>query len=190
MSSHHVVRDHQEPALLLLAPAPDLETLGQLLDWGSGLWVDEIMLEWASAHGVKPDAAWISPSAPMPQELFPDLQVFPSQEHLAEKIETIAQHTGQKKVTLVSANCLPYLQEISREPALHASVTFADNHYTYFFADAHKRHVMLHRGIQFECSPETGPFHWQDASADIRAHIEFPLPVRVLWNNKYTFETR
>lgn len=46
MSSHHVVRDEQEPAVLLLNPeAFQWERVSQLMEWSPVLWVKEACLE-------------------------------------------------------------------------------------------------------------------------------------------------
>lgn len=46
MSSHHVVRDEQEPAVLLLNPeAFQWDRLSQLMEWSPMLWVKESCLE-------------------------------------------------------------------------------------------------------------------------------------------------
>ena len=58
MSSHHIIREKQEPALLVLGMDNfDDELLGQLLEWSPTLMVTEVMAEKLNAYGIKVD--WI-----------------------------------------------------------------------------------------------------------------------------------
>ncbi|RZA01064.1 MAG: thiamine pyrophosphokinase [Sphingobacteriaceae bacterium] len=58
MSSHHIIREKQEPALLVLGLDNfDDELLGQLLEWSPTLMVTEIVAEKLNAYGIKVD--WI-----------------------------------------------------------------------------------------------------------------------------------
>ena len=56
MSSHHVVREKQEPALLIMSLGGFLpENLGQLLEWSPTVLVAENMYEHAESFGIKID---------------------------------------------------------------------------------------------------------------------------------------
>lgn len=56
MSSHHIVREKQEPALLIMSLADfPAESLGQLLEWSPTVWVAEDIYEQADAMGIKID---------------------------------------------------------------------------------------------------------------------------------------
>jgi thiamine pyrophosphokinase len=58
MSSHHIVREKQEPALLVLGmDSFSDELLGQLLEWSPTVIVTEPMAEKLNAYGIKID--WI-----------------------------------------------------------------------------------------------------------------------------------
>jgi thiamine pyrophosphokinase len=58
MSSHHIIREKQEPALLVLGLDNfDDELLGQLLEWSPTLMVTETIAEKLNAYGIKVD--WI-----------------------------------------------------------------------------------------------------------------------------------
>jgi thiamine pyrophosphokinase len=63
MSSHHIVREKQEPALLVLGlnSFPD-ELLGQLLEWSPTVIVTEFTAEQVNAFGIKID--WIVSDEP------------------------------------------------------------------------------------------------------------------------------
>lgn len=56
MSSHHIIRDKQEPALLIMNfDNFDYENLGQLLEWSPTVIVDESMQELVDSLGIKID---------------------------------------------------------------------------------------------------------------------------------------
>ena len=56
MSSHHIIRDEQEPALFIIDPnACSLELIQQLLEWSPTLVVVESALEQVLAWGIKID---------------------------------------------------------------------------------------------------------------------------------------
>ena len=58
MSSHHIVREKQEPALLLLSlEGFDDEQLGQLLEWSPTVMATPLVAEQLNAFGIKID--WI-----------------------------------------------------------------------------------------------------------------------------------
>ncbi len=58
MSSHHIVREKQEPALLVLGlDSFSDELLGQLLEWSPTVIVTELTAERINAYGIKID--WI-----------------------------------------------------------------------------------------------------------------------------------
>jgi len=57
MSSHHIVRDKQEPALLIMSlEGFNQEYLGQLLEWSPAVLVDESIYEQTDSLGLKIDA--------------------------------------------------------------------------------------------------------------------------------------
>lgn len=57
MSSHHVVREKQEPALLIMSLSGfDEENFGQLLEWSPTVIVDEAVYEQVEEAGIKIDA--------------------------------------------------------------------------------------------------------------------------------------
>ncbi len=58
MSSHHIIREKQEPALLVLGmDSFDDELLGQLLEWSPTVMVTQEIAEKLNAYGIKVD--WI-----------------------------------------------------------------------------------------------------------------------------------
>ena len=57
MSSHHIVREKQEPALLIMSlDGFESENLGQILEWSPTLIVNEEIYELVDSMGIKIDA--------------------------------------------------------------------------------------------------------------------------------------
>lgn len=56
MSSHHIVRDYQEPALLILTDRYDERILDELLEWSPYVLIEISLLETIAARGTKVDA--------------------------------------------------------------------------------------------------------------------------------------
>ncbi|HEY0053771.1 MAG TPA: thiamine pyrophosphokinase [Pedobacter sp.] len=57
MSSHHIIREKQEPALLIMnLEGFNYENLGQLLEWSPTVIVDERVFETVDSMGIKIDA--------------------------------------------------------------------------------------------------------------------------------------
>lgn len=70
MSSHHVIRDEQEPPVLILAIENNLEQIKQLLGWSPTVWVLEEHAEWVMSQNIKIDGILSSnPSKHNPVEL-------------------------------------------------------------------------------------------------------------------------
>ncbi|GHE29320.1 thiamine diphosphokinase [Sphingobacterium griseoflavum] len=56
MSSHHIVKENQEPALIVLSTdALDSENLGQLLEWSPTIITDDYHIDFLLAQGIKVD---------------------------------------------------------------------------------------------------------------------------------------
>lgn len=63
MSSHHIVREDQEPALLILdTAATSFRVIEQLLEWSPTVIVSEAVIEQVLSWGIKIDAAILSNS--------------------------------------------------------------------------------------------------------------------------------
>ena len=61
MSSHHTIRENQEPAVLLLDPnAIDIQVLHDLLEWSPLLIVSEACVDWILMHQIKADGVIVS----------------------------------------------------------------------------------------------------------------------------------
>jgi thiamine pyrophosphokinase len=75
MSSHHVIREKQEPALLVMGMNNfSDEHLGQLLEWSPTVMVTPLMAEKLNAYGIKID--WVIADEGM-DELQSDVKVLP-----------------------------------------------------------------------------------------------------------------
>ncbi|MBK6265809.1 hypothetical protein JKA74_12265 [Marivirga sp. S37H4] len=55
MSSHHVIRDEQEPPVFILDIENQLDTIKELLGWSPSVWVLEEHAEWLMSQNVKVD---------------------------------------------------------------------------------------------------------------------------------------
>ena len=55
MSSHHVIRDEQEPPVLILDESFDMNVLDELLGWAPLVWIDHQLLKWFKARKTKID---------------------------------------------------------------------------------------------------------------------------------------
>jgi len=55
MSSHHVIRDEQEPPVFILDKDFNLESLNELLGWSPLVYVEESLCKWLLARSIKID---------------------------------------------------------------------------------------------------------------------------------------
>ncbi|SDK30012.1 hypothetical protein SAMN05421823_102392 [Catalinimonas alkaloidigena] len=62
MSSHHIVRDEQEPALLILTDQIPFALVGELLEWSPTVLVAEPALETVLSWGIKVDGVLCLPT--------------------------------------------------------------------------------------------------------------------------------
>lgn len=62
MSSHHVVRDNQEPALMILGSKVSFGVVQELLEWSPMIIVDSAALDTVLPWGIKIDAVIYTPS--------------------------------------------------------------------------------------------------------------------------------
>jgi len=70
MSSHHIVREDQEPALLILdATFVSQESFQQLLEWSPTIIACEAAIEELLSHGIKIDVAILSKTSSLTEQL-------------------------------------------------------------------------------------------------------------------------
>jgi len=55
MSSHHVIRDEQEPPVFVLSENFDVDILNELLGWAPLLYVESSLYKWFQARNIKVD---------------------------------------------------------------------------------------------------------------------------------------
>ncbi|WP_407427627.1 thiamine pyrophosphokinase [Arcticibacter sp.] len=116
MSSHHIVREKQEPALLIV----DLEgfhpeNLGQLLEWSPTVIVEENAYDIADSLGIKVD---FIVGTPNDHSLQPRTRVIPSEEHA---IKNALDYLIQEKYPAVNiitskpviSDYLPYCEHVN-----------------------------------------------------------------------------
>ncbi|PRY53799.1 thiamine pyrophosphokinase [Arcticibacter pallidicorallinus] len=116
MSSHHIVREKQEPALLIAdLDGFDPENLGQLLEWSPTIIVAEDAYDSADSLGIKID---FLVGRPDEYSLQPRTQLIPSEEHAIqsaldfltrEKYPAVNIITGKPVIT----DYLPYCDHIN-----------------------------------------------------------------------------
>ena len=88
MSSHHIVRDNQEPALVILDTAAALEDyVQQLLEWSPTVMVAEPMIPEVLTWGIKIDVAIVSPAS---------LQVYEELLHGQAPVKLLASEPGEE----------------------------------------------------------------------------------------------
>lgn len=69
MSSHHIVRENQEPALIVYSTqALSQEQLGQVLEWSPTLVTDDYHLDFLTAQGTKVDLLFSDHKSALSQE--------------------------------------------------------------------------------------------------------------------------
>lgn len=114
MSSHHIIREKQEPALLVLGmDSFDDELLGQLLEWSPTVMVTQEVGEKLNAYGIKVD--WIITDN-IDGDVQSDVKILPVNE------DTIIS-TALKYLT---ANNYPAVNVVTDEFALHDYLPYAD----------------------------------------------------------------
>ncbi len=181
MSSHHVVRDHQEAIILLLHPLVDKETLGELLEWGSALWVEEETLPWLDAHRIKPDGILAKVSDIHVEGYFPDVTVLQSESDLLTRIQLITSITGNSRFMVVSSDCVPPIRELIAGNFFSTEIFFVDDSFRYFFSRGEKIMQLQNNGRQTELSPMDQSFSWVPLDEVFSAVNTDVYLVRILW---------
>ncbi len=181
MSSHHVVRDHQEAIILLLYPLVDTETLGELLEWGGALWVEEETLPWLDAHRIKPDGILTKLSERHLEGFFPDVTVLQSESDLLTRIQLIASITGNSRFMVVSSDCVPPIRELIAGNFFSTEIFFVDDSFRYFFSRGEKLKQLQNNGRQTELSSIDQSFSWFPLDGVFTAVHSDVYLVRILW---------
>jgi thiamine pyrophosphokinase len=110
MSSHHIIRDEQEPALILAdLDAFPFDLLGQLLEWAPYTVCGDKALDQALAYGINLDV--IYSSRPNLNELvghFPSIQTLDSGNNWIDESVRLLGERGHKAVNIVTTDCLEH----------------------------------------------------------------------------------
>lgn len=100
MSSHHVVRENQEPALLVQDfNAIDVESLGQILEWSPTIITDDDNLDFFLSEGIKVDVVFSNNINPFLQE---QTKVLPTQGSFVEEALQYLIDNHYKAVNMLS----------------------------------------------------------------------------------------
>lgn len=152
MSSHHIIRDEQEPALLIweseILPRHQLEAL---LEWSPLVMISQEILDWVIAQGIKIDVVQSNEAFLMevhkklshqwPFEIFPA-----SSKALSESLRWLFQR-GHQEVHLIISFSKAREIKISKE--LPRLITFQD-HYKSYPAPHSEWKKWMRRGLALE----------------------------------------
>ena len=106
MSSHHIVRENQEPALIIEDFfAIDIESIGQILEWSPRIITDLDNLDFLIAEGIKVDMIY-SHHMHTPQEEIKFIE--PQSEFLNDTLAYLIKH-NYKAVNILAKQASPLL---------------------------------------------------------------------------------
>jgi thiamine pyrophosphokinase len=99
MSSHHIVREKQEPALLVLGLDNfDDELLGQLLEWSPTVIATQHIAEKLNSYGIKID--WIITDGG--EEIQSDVKILPVNSNALQSAMTFLTDSGYPSVNVIT----------------------------------------------------------------------------------------
>lgn len=100
MSSHHIVRENQEPALIIASmDALDSEGLGQLLEWSPTIIANDYTVDFLLAEDIKVDVVFSEKQAIYAQE---QIQHFPLKAGFLRDALSHLIETNHKAVNIIS----------------------------------------------------------------------------------------
>src|SRR5690606_24881736 len=110
MSSHHIVRENQEPALVVADfHALDSEQLGQLLEWSPMIVTDAPNVDFLLAEGIKVDIVFGTSAVRIAQEATVFLPLTDQGNFIQEAIQHLISKNF-KSVNVLAGETLPHLQ--------------------------------------------------------------------------------
>lgn len=122
MSSHHIVRENQEPALVVANfHALDSEQLGQLLEWSPMIVTDAPNVDFLLAEGIKVDVVFGTSAARIAQEATVFLPLTDQGNFIQEAIQHLISKNF-KSVNVLAGETLPHLQAFAEAISI---VTYA-----------------------------------------------------------------
>src|SRR5690606_19720745 len=93
MSSHHIVRENQEPALLVTTGhSIDHELLGQLLEWSPTVITDTHNLDYLLALGIKVDVVFGKRPEHIIQEATKYINLLPAEDFIDQALSYLIDH--------------------------------------------------------------------------------------------------
>ncbi|TDS14913.1 hypothetical protein [Sphingobacterium paludis] len=105
MSSHHIVRENQEPALIVAtSEALDSEQLGQLLEWSPTILTDNYTIDFLLAQGIKVDIVFTHQETNYAQEQIKQFSI--QKDFITEALEYLIAHQ-YKAVNIVCDSLHP-----------------------------------------------------------------------------------
>jgi len=142
MSSHHIVRDKQEPALLIIDYDQfPFEVLGNLLEWSPTVICNESTFEKIASLGIKIDVVLLHRQDVIPQHLLDDQN--PIDVHLAStenQVSLILNWLIDSKYIAITI----LTSEGVTKDLLENLMTYAEK-IQLVVVDNHKRHLILNR---------------------------------------------
>lgn len=161
MSSHHFVREGQEPALLILDIIP-WETIGSLLEWAPLVIATDAALETALHWGIKIDAVVASPDrAATLDHLLTDhcpvrmLTQAAGTDALSVSLDHLI-HTRQSAVNITAADPFPVIAAVTQHaPPLNISIITPTHRWSLFKSGTYKKWHPAHTTLQVHQSGNT-----------------------------------
>lgn len=115
MSSHHIVRENQEPALVVVDfQALDTEQLGQLLEWSPMIVTNTANFDFFLAEGIKVDVVFGAKPIEITQEATKFLPLSDDSDLIQEALAYLITHNF-KAVNILSAVGLPLLKSFAHD---------------------------------------------------------------------------
>ena len=115
MSSHHIVREKQEPALLVLGINFDDEQLGQLLEWSPTVMATRPIAEKLNSYGIKLD--WVI-SDGYGDEIQSDIKILPANNDPLQSAMGFLTDNGYPSVNVITdelylESYVPFIDKIN-----------------------------------------------------------------------------
>lgn len=130
MSSHHIIRENQEPALLIQDfKALDLESFGQLLEWSPTIVTDNENVDSLLAEGIKIDVLFSNQEGHLLQE-HTKLLTYDT-DFLRAALAYLIEHK-HKAVNILSS----YIPEVLYLLAKRINIVLFSNHKRYVFVQS------------------------------------------------------
>lgn len=128
MSSHHTIREGQEPGVIVLTPDYNSEYLGQLLEWAPRLWANHSAAEHILAEGIKVEGV-VATEIEQLQENYPDINWVESQDSIESWLKVL-NSLNQTEVVVFTSKLDTQWFKIAEEHKLSVKLIIGDFQYT------------------------------------------------------------